>query len=53
MSVVLVGQSGETALYKAARHNSVNVAEVLMAANVNVDIRDKVRAGCNWSGADY
>ena len=50
VSVVLVGQYGETALYKAARHNSFQVAEVLVAANANADIKDRVRASCSWLG---
>ena len=53
MSVVLVGQFGNTALHMAAWNNSVEVAKVLVAANANVDIKDKVRASCSWLGADY
>ena len=53
MPVVLVGQYGKTALYKAARHNSFQVAEVLVAANANADIKDRVRAGCSWLCAEY
>ena len=52
VSVVLVGQRGETALHKAADKNSPEVAEVLLAANANVDIVNNVRAGCSWLGAD-
>ena len=52
VSVVLVGQDGSTALDKAAFMNSLEVAEVLVAANANVDIKNKVRAGCSWLGAD-
>ena len=53
MSVVLVGQNGNTALHRAAWNNSLEVAEVLVAANANVDIKNKVRAGCSWLGAEY
>ena len=52
-SVVLVGQSGWTALHRAACNNSREVAEVLVAVNANVDIREEVRAGCSWLGAGY
>ena len=53
MSVVLAGQYGETALHMAVRSNSVKVVEVLVAANVNADIKDRVRAGCSWLCVDY
>ena len=49
---VLVGQSGYTALHRAARNDSLEVAEVLVAANANVDIKNWVRAGCSWLGAE-
>merc|ERR1712153_98380 len=39
-------QHGFTALHMAAETNSTQVAEVLVAANANVDIRSNVRAGC-------
>ena len=42
VSVVLVGQQGNTALHRAAYSNSLEVAEVLVAANANVDIKDNV-----------
>ena len=38
-----VRQWGETALYKAAYNNSTELAEVLLAANANVEIEAKVR----------
>ena len=47
VSVVLVGQYGYTALHYAALNNALEVAEVLVAANANVDIKDRVRAGCS------
>jgi ankyrin repeat protein len=47
VSGVLVAQFGNTALHRAARNNSLEVAEVLVAANANVDIKDNVRAGCS------
>jgi hypothetical protein len=53
VSVVLVGQNGLTALYKAAINNSFQVAEVLVAANANVDIKNNVRAGCSWLCAGH
>ena len=53
LSVVLVVQAGWTALHMAAYDNFLEVAEVLVAANANVDIKNKVRAGCSWLGADY
>jgi len=53
VSVVLVVQSGWTALHMAAKRNFLEVAEVLVAANANVDIKDNVRVGCSWLGADY
>ena len=53
VSVVLVGQSGSTALYFTAYNNSLEVAKVLVAANANVDVKTDVRAGCSWLGADY
>ena len=43
VSVVLVAQyNRETALHNAAACNSLKVAEVLVAANANVDIKTKV-----------
>ena len=51
--IIVVAQYGFTALYKAAESNHFKVAEVLVAANANVDIINKVRAGCNRLGADY
>ena len=57
VSVVLVGQfgnkNGDTALHEAAAYNSLEVAEALIAANANLDIKDQVRAGCSWLGAGY
>ena len=53
VSGVLVGQGGFTALHWAAYKNSLEVAEVLVAANANVDIKNNVRAGCSWLGAEY
>ena len=53
MSVVLVGQNGYTALHKAAWDNWLEVAEVLVAANANLDIKTNVRAGCSWLRAEY
>ena len=53
LSVVLVAQNGRTALHVAAQNNSLEVAEVLVAANANADIKDDVRAGCSWLGAGY
>ena len=53
VSVVLVGQNGSTALHLAAWNNSLEVAEVLVAANANEDIKNKVRAGCSWLCAGY
>ena len=53
VSTVLVGQYEETALHRAADNNSLEVAEVLVAANANVDVKDKVRACCSWLGAGY
>ena len=53
MSAVLVGQSGHTALLLTARNNSLEVVEVLVAANANVDIKDNVRAGCSWLCAGH
>ena len=44
-------QNGDTALHRAADNNSLEVAEVLVAANANVDINSKVSAGCSWLGA--
>ena len=41
----------DTALHWAAWNNSLEVAEVLVAANANADIKNKVRAGCSWLGA--
>ena len=49
----MVGQDGYTALHWAAVQNSLEVAEVLVAANANVDITNNVRACCSWLGADY
>ena len=51
--IVIVAQYGDTALHKAAYNNSPELAEVLLAANANVDIVNKVRAGCSWRGAGY
>ena len=45
--IMAVGQYAETALHEAAAYNSLEVAEVLVAANANVDIKTKVRAGCS------
>jgi ankyrin repeat protein len=45
--IVAVGQFGRTALHWAAIKNSLEVAEVLVAANANADIKDNVRAGCS------
>ena len=42
--------NGETALHMAAWNNSLEVAEVLVGANANVDIVDRVRASCSWLG---
>jgi ankyrin repeat protein len=53
VSGVLVGQYGNTALHWAALKNSLEVAEVLVAANANVDIKNMVRAGCSWLRAGY
>ena len=53
VSAVLVAQNGDTALHRAAYNNSLEVAEVLVAANANVDIVNKVRSCCSWRGADY
>ena len=52
VSAVLVVQAEWTALHRAACNNSLEVAEVLVAANANVDIVNNVRAGCSWLGAD-
>ena len=52
-ALVLVGQHGSTALHKAAWNNSLEVVEVLVAANVNIDIKSTVRAGCSWLGAGH
>ena len=49
----MVVQSGQTALHDAAENNSLEVAKVLVAANANVDVKDKVRACCSWLGAGY
>ena len=38
-----VRQWGETALYKAAYNNLTDLAEVLLAANANVEIKNNVR----------
>ena len=51
--IMAVGQRGQTALHQAAIKNSLEVAEVLVAANANVEIKSDVRAGCSWFGADY
>ena len=53
VSVVLVGQRGQTALHMAADWDQPDIARVLLAANANVHIKDKVRASCSWLGADY
>ena len=53
MSVVLVGQIGDTALHGAADNNSFEVAEVLAAAKTNADIKNKVIASCSWLGASH
>ena len=45
--------NGYTALHYAAWNNSHELAEVLVAANANVDIKNTVRAGCSWLGAGY
>ena len=37
-------QDGGTALHRAARNNSGDAIELLLAANASVDIRNKVRA---------
>ena len=50
--IIAVAQNGWTALHKAASKNSLEVAEVLVAANANVQIKDRVRAGCSWLRAD-
>ena len=50
VSVVLVAQGGSTALHWAAWKNSLEVAEVLVAANANMHIKNKVRASCSWLG---
>ena len=50
VSVVLVAQYGRTALHQTAWNNSLEVAEVLVAANANLEIKDVVRAGCSWRG---
>ena len=50
--IMVVAQLGRTALHVAALKNSLEVAEVLVAANANVDIMNEVRAGCScwcWS----
>ena len=47
MSVVLVGQERSTALHRVAWDNWLEVAEVLVAANANMDIKNNVRAGCS------
>ena len=52
VAVVLVAQNGNTALHEAAYNNSLEVAEVLVAANANVDALRHVSAGCSWLGAD-
>ena len=48
--IMAVGQYGNTALHQAAAKNSLEVAEVLVAANANADIKSNVRAGCSWLG---
>ena len=48
--IMAVAQHEYTALHKAACKNSVKVAEDLVAANANVDIKANVRAGCSWLG---
>ena len=51
--IMVLAQNGSTALHQATFKNSTQVAEVLVAANANVDIRDNVSACCSWLGADY
>jgi hypothetical protein len=51
--IMAVGQYGNTALHQAAAKNSLEVAEVLVAAKANADIKNGVRAGCSWRGAGY
>ena len=53
VSVVLVAQGGSTALHWAAWKNSLEIAEVLVAANANADIKDNVSASCSWLRGDY
>ena len=45
--IIAVAQYAETALHVAAQKNSLEVAEALVAAKANVDIKNKVRAGCS------
>lgn len=51
--VVLVGQDGSSALHWAASNNSPEVAQMLVAAKANMDIKNNVRAGCSWLGAGH
>jgi len=50
--IMAVAQYGTTALHWAAWKNSLEVAEVLVAANANADIKNNERAGCNRLGAE-
>ena len=45
--ITAVAQYGATGLHYAAIKNSFEVAEVLVAANANVDIKTTVRASCS------
>ena len=48
-----VGQNEKTALHMAAMRNSPGVADVLLKAKADVDIKDDVRAGCSWFDVEY
>jgi len=41
--ILWVGQYGKTALHWAARHNSLEVAKLLLGAGAAADVKDKVR----------
>ena len=51
--IMVVAQAGWTALHYAAWKKSLEVAEVLVAANANIDIVDRVIASCSWLRADH
>ena len=48
----MVEQFGRTALHMAARNDSPQIAQLLLATKATVDVTTKVRAACRWIHAD-